>query len=132
MIALNWLIQNWLFHTRVFKVWSPVHNRLITDNPFRVDEAPGCRALTNNSHVVQALKLLDGCSHGRLPLLAYSAQTFEADAIAWREGEQVHDDPQRFQTEMLVADQRVRNLGEIPRMATPNDQQLRGVHGRLH
>jgi len=85
LIALIWLIQTWLFHTWVFKVWSPVHNRLITDNPFRMDESPGCSALTDDSHVIQALKLLDRTAHCRFPFIARFAKKFDADAKPWWE-----------------------------------------------
>ena len=39
---------------------------------------------------------------------------------------------ERFRAKFIIANQSIRDLSEIPRVPTPNDQQLRGVHGHLH
>ena len=44
----------------------------------------------------------------------------------------MNNHPERFRAKFIIANQSIRDLSEIPRVPTPNDQQLRGVHGHLH
>ena len=44
----------------------------------------------------------------------------------------MNNHPERFRAKFIIANQSIRDLSEIPRVPTPNNQQLRGVHGHLH
>lgn len=73
LIAQGRLFLGSFFHGWIFKVWSPVHNGLVADDPTRMGESSRPRTLTNNLHLVQPLKLLNRRSHGSLPFVSCAA-----------------------------------------------------------